>query len=70
MEWSLSAGETAGVAAVGLALAYGANKLANAQSTPEAHQWAMLLGGTVLYTAGVVIGTNRPAQGFLPATTR
>jgi hypothetical protein len=70
VEWNLSAGETAGVAAIGLALAYGANKLANTQEVPAKHQAAVLAGGTLLYTLGVVIGTNRPAQGFLPATTR
>ena len=69
MDWKLSAGETAGVVGVGLLLAYGAKQLANATKTPEAHQAAMLAGGAVLYTAGVVIGANRPAKGFLPAKT-
>lgn len=65
MKWNLSATETAGVVAVGLGMAWAANKVSNAQKTTEAHQWAMLLGGATLYTAGVVIGTNRPAGGWM-----
>ena len=64
MLWKLSPLETAGVAGVGLLMAYGANKIANSQATPEAHQWAMLLGGATLYTAGVLIGANRPEEGW------
>jgi hypothetical protein len=66
MEWNLSPVETAGVVAVGLAMAYGASKVAEATETPKSHQIAMLAGGAAIYTAGVVIGTNRPAAGFLP----
>jgi hypothetical protein len=69
--WNLSATETAGVVGVGLLMAYGANKVANAMETPASHQAAMLLGGAALYTAGVVIGTNRPQQGWMiPAGSR
>lgn len=70
MEWNLSAGETAGVVAVGLAMAYGLGKVGGAIEAPKSQHLAMLAGGAAIYTAGVVIGTNRPAQGFLPATTR
>jgi hypothetical protein len=65
MKWNLSPVETAGVVGVGLALGFVANKVSNAQATPTAHQTAMLLGGTVLYTIGVVVGTNRPPGGFI-----
>lgn len=65
MEWKLSPLETAGVVGVGLGLAWAANKVSNAQATPQAHQLAMLIGGATLYTAGVVIGANRPAQGWV-----
>ncbi len=64
LKWNLSGVETAGVVGVGLGLAFVANKISNAQQTPKAHQAAMLLGGAALYTAGVVIGANRPAQGW------
>ena len=66
MEWKLSAGETAGVVGVGVVLALGANAIANAAKTPDSHKLAMLAGGAALYTAGVVIGANRPPAGFLP----
>ena len=62
--WKLGAKETIGVAAVGLALAFVANKAENTQ-VGRNHQIAMLAGGTLLYTLGVVIGANRPAGGFL-----
>ena len=64
MEWKLSPVETVGVVGVGLLMAYGANKIANTQESPDAHQWAMLLGGATLYTAGVLIGANRPETGW------
>jgi len=63
MKWNLSTKETAGVIAVGAVLAFIANKAENTQTTH--HQAAMLAGGTLLYVAGVVIGTNRPAGGFI-----
>jgi hypothetical protein len=61
--WNLSAKETAGVVAVGVGLAWLANKVSNTQTAH--HQAAMLAGGTLLYTLGVVIGTNRPVTGFI-----
>lgn len=67
MKWNLSPVETAGVAAVGLALAFAANKVSNAQKDAKVHQAAMLGGGVLLYTLGVVIGTNRPVAGFVPS---
>lgn len=63
--WKLSAGETAGVVAVGLGLGYLANKVSNAQTSESAHQTAILLGGAALYTLGVVIGAARPSDGWL-----
>ena len=62
MNWKLSGKETVGVFAVGLALAWAARKV-----TPmgPAHMTAMLASGAALYTAGVVIGANRPAKGFI-----
>jgi hypothetical protein len=69
MEWNLSALETAGVVAVGLGLGAASNYAANKMETPRSHQAAMLAGGAALYTLGVVIGTNRPAQGWqIPGT--
>jgi hypothetical protein len=65
MHWNLSPKETAGVLAVGAALAFVANKVSNVQPDQKAHQAVMLAGGTLLYTLGVVIGTNRPAAGYL-----
>lgn len=64
MQWKLNPLETAGVVGVGLGLAFVANQISNAQKTSRAHQAAMLFGGAALYTAGVVIGANRPAQGW------
>lgn len=63
--WKLSAGETAGVVAVGLGLGYLSNMVANSQTSDTAHQRAMLLGGAALYTLGVVIGAARPAGGWI-----
>jgi hypothetical protein len=64
MNWKLSPAETAGVLAVGAALAFVSNKLVSQTSGPD-HMRAMLASGAVLYTAGVIIGANRPAQGFI-----
>ena len=61
--WNLSAGETAAVTAVGVGFAWLAAKAQNTQTTH--HQAAMLAGGTALYVLGVVIGTNRPAAGWI-----
>jgi hypothetical protein len=66
MERNLSPLETAGVVAVGLGLGAAANFAANKVETPKGHQAAMLAGGAALYTLGVVIGTNRPTQGWAP----
>jgi F0F1-type ATP synthase assembly protein I len=63
--WNLSAKETAGVVAVGVGLGFIANKISNSQKSDQAHQMAMLFGGVALYTLGVVVGTNRPAGGWL-----
>jgi hypothetical protein len=61
--WNLSPVETAGVVAVGVGLAWLANKVSNTQTAH--HQAAMLAGGATLYALGVVIGTNRPADGWI-----
>lgn len=61
---NLSWGEWAGVTAVGFGLAYAARTAANAQESDEAHQTAMLIGGTLLYVVGVGIGASRPAEGW------
>ena len=67
MKWKLSAKETAGVVGVGVVLALLARKAANEMDTPDAHQTAMVVGGASLYVAGVVIGANRPSQGWIEA---
>lgn len=59
MKYNLNWKQTLGVVAVGLAASEGARRLANTQKTDKSHQIAMLAGGAVLYTAGVVIGTNK-----------
>jgi hypothetical protein len=64
MKWNLSPVETAGVIAVGAGLGLATNYVANQFRDPRAHQLAMLATGVGLYTAGVVIGTNRPAGGW------
>jgi hypothetical protein len=64
MKWNLTPGETAGVVAVGVGLGLVSNFVANRMGTPRSHQVAMLAGGAALYTAGVVVGTNRPIGGF------
>ena len=62
MNWKLSGLETAGVVAVGVALAWAARSV-----TPQGrtHMTAMLASGAALYTVGVVVGANRPAAGFI-----
>jgi hypothetical protein len=65
MKYKLSAKETAGVVAVGLATGEIARRVANSMKTDKSHQIAMLVGGATLYYAGVVIGSNRPETGFL-----
>ena len=65
MKYKLSAKETLGVIAVGLATSEIARRVSNSQKTPKAHQAAMLASGAVLYCAGVYIGTNRPPTGFI-----
>jgi uncharacterized Ntn-hydrolase superfamily protein len=61
----LSGKETVGVIAVGLAASEIARRLANAQSNQKTHQITMLASGAALYFAGVYIGTNRPAGGYI-----
>jgi hypothetical protein len=61
--WKLGLKETAAVVAVGVGFAWIANKAENTQT--EHHQAAMLAGGTALYVLGVVIGANRPADGWI-----
>ena len=65
MDYKLSGKETVGVIAVGLAASEVARRVSNAQKTPKSHQIAMLASGAALYFAGVYIGTNRPAGGYL-----
>lgn len=65
MKYKLSAKETVGVLAVGLAASEVARRVANAQKSQKSHQIAMVAGGTALYFAGVYIGTNRPTAGWL-----
>jgi hypothetical protein len=56
--------ETAGVVGIGTVLGFIANQLVGTQKTPMAHTVAAVGGGVVLYTLGVVIGSNRPPQGW------
>ena len=65
MEYKLSRKETAGVVAVGLATSEVARRIANSMGSNKSHQIAMLVGGATLYYAGVVVGTNRPAGGYI-----
>lgn len=65
MKYKLSAKETAGVIAVGLATGEVARRIANSMKSDKSHQIAMVVGGATLYYAGVVIGTNRPESGFI-----
>lgn len=65
MKYKLSGKETVGVIAVGLVASEIARRLANAQGNQKTHQITMLASGTALYFAGVYIGTNRPAGGYL-----
>lgn len=65
MDYKLSGKETVGVIAVGLAASEVARRVSNAQKTPKSHQVAMLATGAALYFAGVYIGTNRPAGGYM-----
>jgi hypothetical protein len=70
MEWNLSLAETLAVLAVGGVLAFVADKgaeMTESFTDPTAKQKEIIaLAGTALiYTAGVVIGTNRPAGGFI-----
>jgi hypothetical protein len=61
--WKLSAMETAGVVAVGLASTWAVDKAAGAVA-PNMRPVALLAGGAAVYTAGVVIGANRPPGGW------
>lgn len=61
MRWRLSAKETAGVFAVGLAMSYVAVRWRWFAVRPM----PPTLAGAVLYTLGVVIGANRPPRGWL-----
>jgi hypothetical protein len=70
MKWNLTPLETAGVIGVGLVLGLGTSAAANQVQAPQAHNLAMLAGGAALYTIGVVIGTNRPPQGWQIPTTK
>ncbi len=63
MAWNLSPKETAGVIAVGFGLTWATTKLVQALGTGGTV--AALGGGTLLYTLGVVIGTNRPSGGWI-----
>ena len=65
MDYKLSGKETAGVIAVGLVTSEIARRAANAMKSNKSHQIAMVVGGATLYYAGVVVGTNRPAAGYI-----
>lgn len=66
MEWKLSAGETVGVVGIGVGLAWLTDTVAKKTTKKKRNRRrAMIAGGTALYTAGVVIGANRPPEGFL-----
>jgi Mg2+/citrate symporter len=65
MEFNLSAKEAAGVFAVGLAMAFVADKVTDQVQDKKAHTAAILAATAAIYTAGVVIGTNRPPAGFI-----
>ncbi len=62
--WNLSGKETVGVVAVGAGLAFIVNKMRGDEDTGTPLLTG-LAAGTMLYTLGVVIGTNRPAGGFI-----
>lgn len=64
MQTKLSWTEILGVVAVGLAMAYGSNLVTTRFKSQKSHGLAMLVSGAALYTAGVVIGTQRPAEGW------
>ena len=64
MKWNLSPKETAGVAVVGILMG-GALYYLTDEETGPANLWSVLGGATLIYTLGVVIGTNRPAAGFI-----
>lgn len=67
MQTKMSWTEILGVVAVGLAMAYGSNLVTTRFKSPKSHGLAMLVSGAALYTAGVVIGTKRPAEGWTAA---
>jgi len=72
MEWNLSLAETLAVLAVGGVLAFVADKGAEmtepSGTTAKQKEIIALAGTALIYTVGVVIGTNRPAGGFITDT--
>ena len=56
--------EILGVVAVGVAMAYGSNLITTRIKAPRRHALAMLASGAAIYTAGVVIGSKRPPEGW------
>jgi len=65
MQWKLGPKETAGVFAVGLAMAFAADKVTDKVQSPKKHAMALLGATAAIYTVGVVIGANRPPAGYL-----
>ena len=65
MKWNLSPVETAGVVGIGLGLSWLGTAFTSGDQTTPSQRTGRVIGGTALYTAGVVIGTNRPKRGFI-----
>jgi len=65
MKYKLSAKETVGVLAVGLAASEVARRVADSEKSQKYRNISILASGTALYFAGVYIGTNRPKSGWL-----
>ena len=65
-QYKLSATETAGVVAAGVVLGIISNQITTSlRRSGREPVYPMVVSGAVLYTLGVVVGTNRPEGGFL-----
>lgn len=64
MQWKLNAAETAGVVGVGVGLGLLAKWATEQPRESNARAIATVAGGAAIYTAGVVIGANRPKSGW------
>jgi len=63
-QYKLSGAETAGVVTVGVVLGFISTQMTS-RVAPAQHATAVLAGAALIYTLGVVVGTNRPADGFM-----